>query len=266
MKNDQTTYDTFVNENGIFYQKGIPRASPFEETYQILRERENRWYDDDIAKKLPSFKSFHAVELNQEWKVRSASTSRLIHHLRSKKSLTTVLDLGCGNGWLANILAKNFPTVSISGIDVNEKELMQARNVFGGRPNLNFFYADIFSCSLPRRTFDVIILAAAIPYFENIELLISRLLELLKDFGEIHIVDSPIYSADEVDKARKRSEKYFVDRSISQMSRYFHHHTWGSLNNYRLRVLYNPDSLWHRVARLVKMDSPFPWIIIQSTK
>ncbi|MEI9943399.1 MAG: hypothetical protein WDN26_04195 [Chitinophagaceae bacterium] len=50
---------------------------------------------------------------------------------------------------------------------------------------------------LKDRQFDIIIFAAAIQYFPSLAGIINTALDLLKEDGEIHIIDSHFYHSDE---------------------------------------------------------------------
>jgi ubiquinone/menaquinone biosynthesis C-methylase UbiE len=171
------------------------------------------------------------------------------------------LDLGCGNGWFTKKLTGL--AEHVIGIDMNMHELKQASRVFGNE-GLSFCYADVFTADLPKSKFDLITVNAAIQYFPNAEKLISRLLELLTQKGEIHIIDSPIYKVDEVASAQKRTEKYFTNLASPEMTRNYFHHTWELLHSFNHKVLFNPNHLKHKLRRkLVFSVSPFPWIVIR---
>ena len=115
---------------------------------------------------------------------------RLIHYVNQKK-FKTILEIGCGNGWLSNHLAKT--KAEVYALDMNEVELIQGARVYKGIENLNFLYADILNNPFQEKVFDLIVLASSIQYFPDVGRLIQSLQPLLTKHGEIHIFDSPIY-------------------------------------------------------------------------
>jgi ubiquinone/menaquinone biosynthesis C-methylase UbiE len=101
-----------------------------------------------------------------------------------------VLDLGCGNGWLANSIAATTDS-SVVGLDLNRYELQQARRLFAQRTSLSWIVTDIFSAPFRDAAFDVVVIASAIQYFADLPGTLRKLVPFLKAQGEIHILDSP---------------------------------------------------------------------------
>ena len=115
--------------------------------------------------------------------------------------------------------------------------------------------------------FDSIILASSIQYFQNIQSLINHLLRLVTAAGEIHIIDSPIYSSDHaVTAAKKRSAEHFADFGYRDMQQYYFHHTWEEIGIFKHKVLENPHAIMPLIRRkLFKKNHPvFPWIVIKA--
>jgi len=257
----ETTPPVFL-ENGIFYQKNFPRSQSFEKTYLELRSTENRVYSDQIVAQLPFA---DAKQVNKdEWKARSCALKRLIAYLQKKSNPGKILELGSGNGWLSKNLADSLSTSSVVAMDVNENELLQGRRVFKHVQNLEFIYGDIFSYPF-ETNFDIIVLAGTIPYIEDLQSLLRRLLNLLSPTGEMHILDSPIYTANQLEGAKERTNRYFNTKECPHMKSFFHHHTWESLSPFTYQILYNPTTISKRVIRFINKDTPFPWIKILNT-
>src|SRR4051812_13830112 len=88
----------------------------FTDLYLAVREKEGRVYSDEEVRNLPN-SSRHS----DEWKIRKETAKKLRAYLKGKN----ILEVGCGNGWLANYL-------NATGIDINEFEVNQALRVFRG--------------------------------------------------------------------------------------------------------------------------------------
>src|SRR6188768_3263764 len=170
---------------------------------------------------------------------------KIMDHLESQKRPLTILELGCGNGWLSHTLSSS-KNSTVVGLDVNLAELMQASQAFRKVRNLTFVYGDVFDDLFMKESFDIIILAASIQYFKSLDTLFNRLLELLKKEGEIHIVDSPFYKADQVSSAKKRSEEYFNAQGYSEMLNYYFHHAWETLQEFGAEIMYDNRSVKNR--------------------
>lgn len=228
----------------------------FEEIYVSLRRKENRLYSDEQVKWLPEIEPSHPHY--KEWEFRKNSCDKLIQHLSKKKTKLSILEVGCGNGWLCYHLSK-IPGSNVAGIDINRTELDQAKRVFDHIENVEFFYGGIDNERIESEKFDAIIFAASIQYFRSLGAIIPAALRLLHPEGEIHILDSHFYRSSELEAARKRSFDYYQSLEFSEMTEYYFHHCIDELKAYDHKIFYNPDLF---VNRFVKNKNPFPWICI----
>ncbi|MEQ8362511.1 MAG: methyltransferase domain-containing protein [Cyclobacteriaceae bacterium] len=254
-----SNHPEFKLKDGLFSFHDAAPSSSFEEQYLQLRSKEGRYYSDEIIKILPDVPSTHL--LRKEWAIRRSSAHKLARWLKKQGPTTpTILDIGCGNGWLGNYLSNHFPAV-YCGLDVNKAELEQAARLFTRDQQIFFVYADISIIQLPKGQIDFIILASSVQYFNNLKWLITKLLSLLAPKGEIHIVDSPMYSITEASNARERTRKYFEEKGFGKMNDWYHHHTWPDLESFQFEILSKPS---HRIIRWISNGSstPFPWIKI----
>lgn len=228
----------------------------FEEQYLDIRQKEQRLYDNKTLLQLPVVDPGHPHY--SEWKIRSASAQKLKNYLSKHQQPLHVAEIGCGNGWLSNLLA-SVPGIHVTGIDINETELKQAAVVFKNTPNLTFQYGDIRSGITNNKKFDHIIFAASIQYFPSLKEIICFSIERLTDTGEIHILDSPFYTSAQLEDARARTIIYFNTQEASVMSQYYFHHTWNDLLGLQYKLLYKP-SLFQQY--ILQNKNPFPWISI----
>lgn len=229
--------------------------------YLHVREKEGRLYSDDLLARLPAVPNGHP--LAGEWRARSASASRLTRYLSRRPEPLLLLDLGCGNGWLSNLLAR--PGRRVIGMDQNRTELRQAARVFSSNINLCFLEADIFSAPFSIGIFDIIVLASVVQYFPDLPALLSLLLNYLKPHGEIHILDSPLYADAEADAAIARTRAYYASLGFPQMADFYFHHRRSELQPFSPKTHYSPAAL--SLKRLIgKFDSPFPWVVIHKTE
>ena len=228
--------------------------------YLAVREREGRLYSDEIVARLPFMPNGHP--LAAEWRARSASAWRLARYLSSREKPLFVLDFGCGNGWLSNLLFKSGQ--SVIGLDQNRYELRQAARVFAPNSNLMFLEADIFSCPLIEGRFDTIILASALQYFQDISGLLLVLSSYLKPQGEIHILDTPLYTDSELNAAVYRSDQYYTALGFPEMTNHYYHHRLSDLDCFNPKMLYRPHALTLLLKRWIGLnDSPFPWLMLK---
>jgi len=245
-----------VLRDGIYILTEI--NNEFESIYLNVRDKEKRIYFDNELLNLP-FPSNNNPH-KKEWNLRAKSYNRFKEYLRQKKENLNILDLGCGNGWFCGKLSNSF-NQNFYCVDVNLAELKQGRRNFASE-KINFIYADIFTAEFLNSFFDIIIMNAAVQYFRDLKPLLTRLISLSTEIGEIHILDSPIYSEDEAVKAKQRTRDYYSSMDFPKMSDRYHHHTWNEFNGISYKVLYNPLSVINKFKNVVRSDSPFPWIKI----
>jgi SAM-dependent methyltransferase len=244
---------------GVAYLSDPAPFADREERYRQVRKREGRLYDDAAVRALPEIDSAHP--LAREWAARRDSFARLKTYLTWNARAPTILDLGCGNGWMSGRLAE-IPGSRVYGLDLNQYELTQAARVFADCPRVTFAYADVLTVSLPEACVDVVILASAIQYFPNLNVLVRSLAPLLAERGEIHIMDSPLYRPDEVPGAQARTRAYYAALGFPEMAMKYHPHTFAALEEFRPRVMYDPRGIVSRLMRRFVPTSPFPWIIL----
>jgi SAM-dependent methyltransferase len=251
---------------GVYYLSDPAAHAEREDRYWRVRARENRLYPDEVVRALPEIATDHP--LAQEWGARADSLGRLADYVARLQRGLDVLDLGCGNGWMAHQLAA-LPNVRVYGLDLNRRELAQAARVFIERPRLKFLYGDVFAAPLPPRSFHLIVSASVIQYFADLPALLRRLLELCVPGGEVHVLDSPLYAAGEVEAARERTRRYYAQKGLAFMADDYHHHLRSAFAEFRPETVYDPRSplnrltqWWWEALAITTPRSPFPWLKI----
>ena len=210
--------------NGVVLVSEPDDYKSSETKYIQARSLEGRILGDEQVSALP-FTSTDYLH-HEEWNLRRNSYKRLLSVLKRKKP-TTLLDIGCGNGWLVGNLANELNYCQLSGIDVNQVELEQASKLFAGERS-RFYFLDLIDNSFfDPESFDAIIFNASIQYFDNLSAIIAIAKILLKSKGILLINDSPVYTNDtDSEAARLRSEAYYKQLGVPDMAKnYFHHNT-----------------------------------------
>ena len=260
--NEQQLLAGFSHENGVYYLTPY-QPSEWENDYLAVRTKEVRLLSDLEVSHLPLLSKEHPH--HKEWLIRKASLELVVKHFEAISAPDRLLDLGCGNGWWSHRIARTLPNTTVLGVDMNKPELEQACRVFEAS-NLNFAYGDIFvpKKDLPR--FNIIVLNSVWQYFESAHDLIKNLMEhWLTENGEIHIMDSPIYSSDEVSAAAERTRKYFLDMGFPQLSSHYHPHSWDELQGFSYEVKYRPGGFLQKsLGKIGRIYPVFPWVIIKA--
>lgn len=227
-----------------------------EALYLQIRTQEGRLLSDEAVLQLPNVPN--ASPYFGEWSWRKRTLGRFKQYVRrTQKSPLRILDLGCGNGWMARHLAENTDW-EVWAVDVNRAELEQGARLFAGK-NLQFYFADISAAELPLEYFDQIVLAASVQYFSDLRGLIARLRSLLREGGEIHVLDSPFYDSEAQQTAAKaRSLAYYTQKGLVEMAAFYHHHRWEEARYLGAKNLNKP--LIIKFLQKIKWLAPFPWL------
>ena len=237
----------FISSPALFQKK--------EGLYLEVRRKEGRVLSDEVLKKLPEMSPSNPYA--GEWKLRARSLNRLKNQLPKDLPLQ-ILDLGCGNGWMANRLAEN-PLWKVWAVDLNQEELAQGARLFG-RENLRFVYADVLEGVLPENHFDRIVLAASIQYFPTLQVLLPILRKLLTATGEIHFLDAPFYKNESAKlAAQQRTMAYYTKIGVPEMATYYHHNLLETAENLGAKNLNN--TLKIKFLQKLKWLAPFPWLV-----
>jgi len=75
------------------------------------------------------------------------------------------LDIGTGTGGVAHLVAVRFPNADVTGIDVAPQMVAEARRL---HPGLRFEVADAQRLPFADRSFDLVTLGNAIPFFDEL--------------------------------------------------------------------------------------------------
>jgi len=248
----KSSNDIISNQSGLTFSE-----TAFEKIYLNTRQKENRVYSDAQVANLPFIEPSHLH--SKEWAVRKRSALKLVKYLDKKKKPLIILEVGCGNGWLCGMMS-SLQNIRVTGSDINNSELNQAKRVFYNRPNLKFESGDFRNMDLNRK-FDIIIFAASIQYFPIFDSVVTKALTFLNPEGEIHILDSQFYNPDELGQAKQRSDKYYDSIGNNEMAEHYFHHEIISLNRFKHKFLYNPSKF---MIKMIYNRDPFPWICITS--
>jgi 2-polyprenyl-3-methyl-5-hydroxy-6-metoxy-1,4-benzoquinol methylase len=230
----------------------------FTKLYMQLNEKEGKQYTDEELANLPSVK--HSNNNRQEWAARKNSLKRLLYYLKQKRDQLHILEVGCGNGWLSAQLASGTKN-NITGIDIDDGAIEQAKRVFGTKENLEYVQFDFNNEYFEERKFDIVIIAASIQYFYSFKKTIATAMEHLTLQGEIHILDSVLYRQHEIAAAKQQTANYLHTMEMDELAPFYFYHSMEELKKFNHTILYDPSS-W--VNRLLHNGNPFYHVVIKN--
>jgi SAM-dependent methyltransferase len=94
-----------------------------------------------------------SVLRSHRWRTAENSAAYLLAEL---KPHMRILDVGCGPGTITAGLADRVPQGHVTGLDIAPEVLGQARELAGGRDNLEFTAGDVYALGYPDDTFCVV--------------------------------------------------------------------------------------------------------------
>ena len=252
----------YIREDNLWLAQSPESNSSIEGMYHALRENEGWIYPDTIVEQLPIIgkRDPHFAQ----WQVRKNSFHRLVQYLIAHHPGSAILDVGCGNGWMAHGLAKE--GFHVCAVDLNYFELQQAARIFRETTNAIWLYGNILSGVVPDDSMDCAIMASSLQYFADISPLMKSLFRIVRDAGEIHIIDTPFYASSEKENAAQRSRTYFASIGHPHFADHYYHRTYDELRSYSFRVHYHPNQVMNKLRNIFRQGgSPFPWIVIQKS-
>ena len=173
----------------------------------------------------------------------------------------SILEVGCGNGWLSAHLAA--AGHNVTGLDTSATELAQAARVFSDRP-ITWVHGDPWAEALAILRFHIVLFAASIQYFPHLPTILDRCRELLHEDGEVLIVDSPFYTdPDAAHRARERSRAYYTAVGVPEMAAHYHHHTIPELAEATSGAALTRIPPRGRLVALLSGRYPFPIVRIR---
>lgn len=257
----KTSTGALYRDEGVWVSKpALARFSGFEKDYLEARGKEQRIFSIEEIRQLPQVPDgyLHAAE----WKMRAESINRFMHYLKNRQpGAATIIDIGCGNGFFADKISAY--AGNVCGVDVNLPELQQAAMAFEANPKLQWYYLDIFNEHVFEEAgADLVTFCCSFQYFAAIEDLIHKCKKLLKPGGSIHIIDTPFYRKQDLERAREATARYYHNLGCDTLAQHYFHHSLERINAFNPIVHYRRAThFWASLFR--KTDSPFPWIEIR---
>jgi malonyl-CoA O-methyltransferase len=114
--------------------------------------------------------------------VQRGMAERLVERIEREPS--SILDLGCGTGYLTLLLHRRFPQARIDAVDFAPAMIEQAR---ARVPEANFLTRDIEELELEPASYDLIASNATIQWLTEPEQTMARLVESLSARGELQL-------------------------------------------------------------------------------
>ncbi|OGW33684.1 MAG: hypothetical protein A2X59_06990, partial [Nitrospirae bacterium GWC2_42_7] len=114
--------------------------------------------------------SRHAYDYEQLAVMQKDIADRLLK-LIPEKEFSTILDIGCGSGYLCRQLRKRFPAAEITGVDIAPEMIRVAKKA---DPIGNYICKDFMQMDPPKRKYDLIVSTSALHWTEDINMALKK--------------------------------------------------------------------------------------------
>ena len=101
-----------------------------------------------------------------------------------------LLDVGCGPGHVAGLIARRYPDIELIGVDLSDRMIARANQDFGGSPNLTFRQGDALSLPFQSESFDLALSLASIKHWPDQAKGLSEIFRVLKPGGSFFIMEA----------------------------------------------------------------------------
>jgi SAM-dependent methyltransferase len=178
----------YTRTNGIWrFITREEEPNQFLDHYKTVRRFEG-WGSSDPT----YYRNLPLVEANDShadiWRVRAASFRALLNYLKPGQR---VLDMGAGNGWLANRLAQ--AGHSVAALDLSDDAFDGLRAAKHYLTTFELYQATFDALPFADSQFDVLVYNASLHYSTNLSRTLSEGLDVLVSDGTVIVMDSPMY-------------------------------------------------------------------------
>ena len=130
-----------------------------------------------------------AKRYDRTWRRYIARTLGFLKDSISFRSSDKILDIACGTGEFERLILSKHPDQQLIGIDISEKMLHCAREKCRTYPNVAFLKADASSLPFPDQSFDLVISANSLHYFDKPSVSLAEMRRVLLPTGSLVILD-----------------------------------------------------------------------------
>lgn len=124
-----------------------------------------------------------ALTYDQYAKIQKKMALELLNRIRAiGKDFRDILEIGCGTGYLTELLVKYFPTANILAVDISPQMIEVARDKLAACPRVSYLIEDGENLSIDR-TFDLVVSSAVFQWFNNYTQPFIKYQRLLRDDG-----------------------------------------------------------------------------------
>lgn len=156
-----------------------------------------------------------------------------------------ILDAGCGEGFITRLILDKKPNLKITGLDINKNVFEKFKEK---APEAKFILGDICDLPFPNNQFDLIIALEVLEHVKDFEKAISELKRVTKKYCLISVPYEPYF----------RIGNFLREKNFKLLGADPDH-----CNFWNKKIFSN---LINNYFKILKIKTPFPWIIILGSK
>lgn len=117
-----------------------------------------------------------------------SNLKEMVKDIVVEESKIKILDAGCGEGFITNLLYNNLKNAEFTGIEFTKEALEIAREM---NKNINFVQGDIYEMPFKDLSFDIVICTEVLEHLEDPEKAVSELKRLSKKYILLTVPNEP---------------------------------------------------------------------------
>lgn len=167
------------------------------------------------------------------------------HQRFDSSDITRILDAGCGEGFITNLLCQSFSSIDVTGLEYTEEALRIARPM---NSRASFLQGDICRMPFVDSSFDIVVCTEVLEHLDDPIRALNELLRVAKYTVIITVPLEPWF----------RIGNMLVLKNVSRFGNPIDHINHWSFRGFATFLKDHSETKW-------VLDTTFPWIVARCT-
>lgn len=119
------------------------------------------------------------------------SVMEAIYQLLAESGGASILDAGCGEGFLTDYLARRDPSLRLTGVDMSSEAIAYAEERFGERAR--FRTGNVYKLPFSDNSFDVVLCSEVLEHLDEPDLAVRELIRVARRHVVITVPNEPYF-------------------------------------------------------------------------